>query len=302
MKVLVLAIDGLEARLVKRWNLKGLMQRDWGTHDVYSTVKDEGKIYTPIVWGAFLLGQSPLQEGFTYEDMFKKRMKTGYGVLYPLYVLRIKLIGKRKLGLRKFLIKTGIFNMERVRKETAKIERLPDKLREKTIIEEAKKLGYRVWVKEFPSFNENKVAQFRAYMGIYFSESLQTRLEHLEKVYSFTLNLYKEAMEALKDNDLILFYSPIIDYANHMLYRPKKLKLMFHLATFYRRINKLVEKTSQRLNDDGVILVVSDHGYDPTTHEHSKYGFWSSSIVLDTKPRSITDFKYIILKLLEKAD
>ncbi len=295
-----MALDGLEANLVKKWNLKGLMQRDWGIHDVYSIVKEEGKIYTPIVWGAFLLGQSPLCEGFTYKEMFKKRMKTGYGVLYPLYVLRTKLLGRKKLGLRKVLIKIGLFNMERIKRQTADIEKLPDTLRKRTIIEEAKRLGYQVWIKEFPSFNEDKVAQFRAYMSIYFSKDIQTRLKHLEKVYSFTLDLFKEAVEALKDNDLVLFYSPIIDYANHMLYRPKSLKLMFHLATFYKRINNLVEKTFEQLSGKEVILVVSDHGYDPVKHVHSKYGFWSSNIVLDTKPKSITDFKNIILKLLKK--
>ncbi len=299
MKVLVLAVDGLEADLVKKWNLKGLMQKEWGIHDVYSVVGEEGKIYTPIVWGAFLLGESPLQKGFTYEDMFKKRMKIGYGILYPLYVLRKKLLGGRKLGLRKFLIKIGLFNVERIRKHAAKIEKLPEALIEKTVVEEARKMGYRVWVKEFPSLNENKVAEFRAYMGVYFSEDLQTRLKHLENVYSFTLDLFEEAVEAFKDNDLVLFYSPIIDYANHMLYRPKALKLMVHLATFYKRINNLVEKTSERLSGEGAILVVSDHGYDPVKHEHSRYGFWSSNIALGTKPKSITDFKDIILKLLK---
>jgi len=300
MKVFTLCIDGLEAKLVKRWKLKGLMQKDWGIHDVYSIVKSEGKIYTPIIWGAFLLGRSPLQKGFTYREMFKRRMKAGYGILYPFYVLRMKLLGGRKLGLRKYLIKVGLFDLDRIKKQAAEIEKLPDKLREKTIVEEVKKLGYRVWIKEFPSFNEDKIAQFRAYMSIYFSEDLQTRLKHLEEVYSLTLSLFEEAVGAFKTNDLVLFYSPLIDYANHMLYRPKKLKPMFHLATFYRRMDKMIERLSKQLNSNEVILVVSDHGYDPIKHEHSKYGFWSSSVILETKPRFITDFKSIILDLLKK--
>ena len=90
MKVFILCIDGLEAKLVKKWKLKGLMQKEWGTHDVHTVIRPEEKIYTPIIWGAFLLGQNPSYEGFTYKKLYKERMKTGYGVLYPLYILRKK--------------------------------------------------------------------------------------------------------------------------------------------------------------------------------------------------------------------
>ncbi|RLE67121.1 MAG: hypothetical protein DRJ47_00995 [Thermoprotei archaeon] len=299
MKVFVLGIDGLEARLVKRWNLKNIMQREWGTHDVASVVGPEEKIYTPIIWASFLLGDSAVRFGYTWKQILDERMKVAYGpILYPLYRFKIFLFGKRKLGLRKYMVKLGLYKRDRVRREIWRIERLPEHIKQKTLVKEAKNLGYRVWIKEFPSYNDKEVAEMRAYMSIHFFETLDERLKYLEEVYSFSIKLLEEAIDEFDAYDLLLYYSPLIDFANHMLYRPGKLKLMVHLASYYKRIDRLVEKVSEKIGDSA-LMVISDHGYDPMEHEHSGYGFWSSNIILTKKPQSITDFKNIIMDLLK---
>ena len=179
------------------------------------------------------------------------------------------------------------------------IERLPSELKKETVVAEAEKLGYRVWIKEFPSYNDEKVAELRAFLREYFYTDLKERLKLLEGIYLFSIELLKESMEMVNENDLVLYYSPLIDYANHMLYRPKKPKPMLYLSIFYRRMDRLIESISHKLKDTA-ILIVSDHGYDPSKHEHSRYGFWSSNVNLEMKPKCITDFKSIILDLLIK--
>lgn len=299
MKVIVLGLDGLEVRLVKRWQLRGLMQREWGIHDTYPVCRGGEPIYTPIIWSAFLLGRNPSTSGFTFKRLLMERMKVGYGLLYPLYRIRVALFSNRKLGLRKYMMKLGLFNLNRIKREMRNIERLPNELKEETLVAEAERLGYRVWIKEFPSYNDEKVAELRAFLGEYFYADFRERLKLLEEIYLFSIELLKEAVEMINENDLILYYSPLIDYANHMLYRPKKPKPMLYLSIFYRRINRLFESISHKLKDTA-ILIVSDHGYDPSKHDHSRYGFWSSNVNLKTKPKYITDFKSIILDLLIK--
>ena len=299
MKVIVLCIDGLEASLVKKWNLTSFMQKVWGIHDV-SLISSQGKLYTPILWAAFLLGENPQKYGFTYESIANQKRKAGYGLLYPLYCIRRKILGNRKLGLRQIMVKLGLFSVDRIRKRAKYIERLPSSAVSRTLIHEARKKGYKVWVREFPSYNDDKVAEMRAYMNLYFETSLKKRLDYLEDIYSFSLQLFEDALNAVPNHDLVLYYTPVIDYANHMLYRPRRIKLMFHLARFYRRIEKLVKIMSARFGDKAAILIVSDHGYDPSTHYHSDYGFWSSNVELALRPEKITDFKRIIMELLDK--
>ena len=298
MKVIVVGVDGLEMSLVIRWGLKDLLQRYWGTHDALSGIGPDDRLYTPLLWGAFLLGESPSVYGFSYRKLAKEKLKASFGPFYPLYVIRRIIFGKRKLGLRKLAVKLGIYDTRRIRKKILEIERLPDDLLEKTLVHIAKRKGFKVWIKEFPPYNDEKFAEVRAYMCMYFSSGLKERLRLLEEVYAMTEDFFKEAAEALTTNDLVMVYTPLIDYANHMLYRPGKLKLMFHLARYYRRINRLVRELSSKVKE-GALLIVSDHGYDPVRHEHSEEGFWSCNIPLNPTPKRITDFKDIILNLLE---
>ncbi len=299
MKVIVLGIDGLEASLVERWKLRGLKQEDWGLHDVTVAIDPGEKLYTPIIWAAFLLGKKPSYHGFSYRKIKETRSKVAYGILYPLFLLRLKLFPGKELGLRKFMVRTGLFSIDRLRRKMPKVERMPREAVENTVVKKAEKRGYRVWIKEFPSYNDQKLAEIRAYFWSYFDSSLRNKIRYLDDVYNISLKLFEEALQAARENDLILYYNPVIDYANHMLYRPGKLKPMFYLATYYRRVERLVDEVG-RVFRDSAILVVSDHGYDPKIHEHSEHGFWSCNKVLENKPRTILDFHNLILDLLAR--
>lgn len=49
MKVLVLAIDGLEYKLVKKWNISTYMQKKYGKHDISVALKPGDPISTPLL-------------------------------------------------------------------------------------------------------------------------------------------------------------------------------------------------------------------------------------------------------------
>ncbi len=298
MKVLVLAIDGLEARLVEKWGLRGFKQKFWGTHDVTVATSPGDSLYTPILWAAFLLGEPPGKYGFTYGKIVRERGRVGYGLLYPLYYLRLKLLGGKKLGLRRFLMKLGLYSLDRVKKSLNVIESLPPELRERTFVSEATSKGFRVWFKEFPTLSEVKFSEVRGEASALLGEGLEVRLKYLNDLADYSLKLLNEALDAAETNDLILYYTSLIDIANHFLYRPGNLRVMTHLARYYRLLDREIGRRLAGL--EGVAsLIVSDHGYDPKIHDHSKYGFWSLNVEPPDRPKSMLDFRGLILKLLE---
>ena len=297
MKVLVLGIDGLEARLIEKWHIREYMQKYYGVHDVTIAVKPGEPIYTPLIWASFLLGEPAYKYGFTARRILIERDKRAYGILAPLYALRVKLLGERRLGIRPILKKIGLYRRGRVKKVLHEVEALPKEALKHTIVEEARRRGFKVWVKEFPGLGDIKYAEVRATFYKYLDSPLEERVRRLNEIYEYSISTLREAVNSTQDNDLVLYYTALIDEANHMLYRPGNLKTMTLLATYYKKLAKEIRLKTRNLQNT-TVLIVSDHGYDPSVHEHSNYGFWSSNRSLPFNPKSILDFKEIILGIL----
>ncbi len=297
MRVIVLGIDGLDADLVLRWRLKAFMQQYYGTHDVRVAVKPGDPLYTPLIWASFLLGKPAYEYGFTHEEIVKRRDLTAYRKFGPLYSLRLKIFGKRSLHLRKIMMKLGLYDRESVVKKFHEVEALPEEALRDTFPEIAKREGFKVWAEEFPSYNEVKFAEWRARASEYLGLSLREKLKALDERTDYSIKLLDRAINAAQDHDLILYYTSVIDWANHKLYRPKSLTLMTFLASYYKKFEKLISKAERKLKKSA-ILIVSDHGYDPRVQEHSSKGFWSLNIKPPITPKTILDFKGLILELL----
>jgi len=169
-----------------------------------------------------------------------------------------------------------------------------------TFIEEAKIRGYKVWFNEFPTLKESKFAQIRATFSKYFNLPVKTRIERLNEVYEYSVSSLSSIIRAMEQNDLVLYYTSLIDLANHMFYKPGNIKLMMTLATYYRKFAHDLAAHLSVLPDNIAVLIVSDHGYDPQAHDHSFYGFWSINVQPPRKPKTILDFKNLILSLLER--
>lgn len=300
MKVFIAAIDGLEYNLVEKWDIGKFKQAKYGRHDVKVAVREGDPLYTPLIWASFLLGQPAYKYGFDMSYIQSRKAEYGYNpLLRLLFKARLRLLGSRRLGVREFLSRIGLFNSEAVRRTTHKIEVMPPDLVEKTFIHEARRRGYRVWYRNIPSLPGDKYAEYRAFLYKYFEADIRERLRMLDQLYRESESDLVDALKAVADGyDLIVYYTPLLDEAHHMLYRPGKPKLMVRLRRYYRLVEDQVGRIAEALGGDWVLLIVSDHGYDPSIHEHSDYGFWSFSRGLGYEPRTILDFRGIIEDLL----
>ena len=62
MKIIILAMDGLEYELVVSWKLRNLMQTKFGEHLSYKSPRFN-KVHTPSLWASFITGKSLEEHG-----------------------------------------------------------------------------------------------------------------------------------------------------------------------------------------------------------------------------------------------
>jgi len=67
------------------------------------------------------------------------------------------------------------------------------------------------------------------------------------------------------------------------------------IRRFYIDLDNYVSVLKRSI-ETSLFLIVSDHGFDLKAKSHSRYGFYSSNIHLESKPKDITDFYHLILK------
>ncbi|RLI39427.1 hypothetical protein DRO64_10530 [Candidatus Bathyarchaeota archaeon] len=298
MRVIVLGIDGLDADLVLRWRLKAFMQQYYGTHDVRVAVKPGDPLYTPLIWAAFLLGKPAYLYGFDHKLIAMRRARIGYGFPEIFYKIRIKLFGTRKLGIRPLLLKLKLYDIKKIVAKAYEIEALPREALKDTLPEIAKNSGYKVWVREFPSYNDFKCAEWRAKASEFIGIPTKDILKELEKRYQYSIELLQNVIESIENHDLVLYYTPVIDWANHKFYKLDNLKYITILAAYYKKVERSLSDLLKRVRRSAV-LILSDHGFDPVRQEHSDHGFWSLNIKPPRIPKTILDFKNIILELLD---
>jgi len=65
---------------------------------------------------------------------------------------------------------------------------------------------------------------------------------------------------------------------------------------YYMKFNTFISDIIKKLENDDIILIVSDHGQKKGLH--TDYGFYSSNIKLYLENPKISDFKDIIEKLV----
>jgi len=294
-RVIVLAIDGLEYNLVTRWRMKTYMQEDYGKHDVRSAVRPGDPLYTPLIWAAFLLGEPAYKYGFDFRYIEERKTERSYGpVLRLLYRVKVAVLGNRDTGLRRLLARLGLYRVDRVQEVAEIIEALPPWVLEKTFVYEAMRRGLRVAYNTFPGLPGDKFAGERAGLFQVFDASFQERLERLDEIFRDTEEDVERLLGELPRSDLVLYYTPVVDLAHHMFYRPGNRRAMLAVRKYYNLVARQVERFRSAAGPEALVLVVSDHGYDPRIHEHSDYGFWSSNRRLDRRPEKITDFRGVI--------
>jgi len=266
-RLIIVGIDGLDYDLIVGWELKHLLQRDYGRITV--PISDKGIPLSPQVWGSFLKGEY-LNNNFKFE--VKHRNNTIYNILRA-----IRRVVPLSLGLSKRIHKP------------IEHSRFPE-LNFKTFIDFP---GVREVNAPYYSFDYKSFEiSFKYRQGIL---SINDCIAGLEKILLNKQKLIIKEMEEDDKSKVIFFFIHALDVLQHFIFvkGPKFLRRYYaELDNFLYEVNKI---------GDDRIIVVSDHGFDFETGTHSMTGFYSCNEVIKPKPKDITDFYGIVRDFLQKV-
>ncbi len=276
-KIIILGIDGLDYLLVKKWQLKNIMQKTYCKMDL----SDYKIIVTPPIWGSMLTGK------IDYEIM-KTWEKTAKIVGFKRGIEQNRLA---KLG-----IKLTPFLTSRVGKGLLKI------------LENMSKNPFEATANYINVKKEKNIFQFFEKpwnngvpgYGRVDSNPLKRQL-HLQAIggeekpfVNYIIKDYKndktQLLSALnkQEHDLIFWYTSITDSLGH-IYISRPLTLM----QYYLEINEIVGKVKDKY-PSSIIYIISDHGMERVGlgrwGMHSNYAFFSSSTgEIISKPYELYD-------------
>jgi predicted AlkP superfamily pyrophosphatase or phosphodiesterase len=262
-KFFILALDGLEYDLVRKWKLKNLLQKRHGKIMLSASYYhiNEHVPYTPVVWASFITGLPPEKHGIKSWWTYGKRLDYIRNLPYIRWI-------KSK---RKFLMKIGLK------------PRVPNRndLNSSTIFDIIKpSIALSV-----PSYNSPTSLHLKL------AEALMKGLKTFEIEI---LNVYEQAkrktfLRLLEDWQLFMTCFYIADLMGHIHIAKRPLRL----RSVYQELNRLTHQIKQQLPPNVIFLIVSDHGMKPEgdgTGNHTNHAFWSLNIETQWKPKNITDF------------
>lgn len=280
MKVFILAIDGLEYNLVKKWHLSDLQQRVCGHVDV-SNFKH---LLTPIIWASFITGKLPECHGVTSWWTFSSNPQVDsmfHWVRYKVPIIR----RMDQWKLRRLLNLFGL---------TVRTPGLNDLQRKglKTFFDNASK----PIVIGVPSYNERTSTRER------YSRAMDKGIVLYEKeIWRVHYERVRRIMDKLNFKwDLFMAWVDLADQMGHLYINKNKLKML----KTYISLETLARRIKQNLSNDTLFLIVSDHGMELSPEgypEHSNRAFYSFNIDLRWRPLSITDYANFIKGLLAQS-
>jgi len=269
-RALVLAFDGLEYDLVEKWNLKNIKQKVYGKY-LAPVSPRHGKPHTPSAWVSFITGKSVEEHGIDDWWTYGKLNRIFNWLRWKPPFIWIK--GKRKL-LRKIGLGPQIHT-----KKDLKVRTIFDVVKPSIAL-------------NIPAYNEPLSYH------IELEKALEKGLNEYErKIWEIHRRRVKALMENInKEWKLLMAWFDLADLLGHIYMVKNPLRLL----RGYLELNRLVGRVSKITGKDTFIIVVSDHGMKPagSTGDHSKYGFYSFNMNVGYKPKRITDFYKLILKII----
>ena len=279
MKVCILAIDGLEYNLVKKWRLKGLQQELCGFIDV-SNMKT---LLTPVIWASFITGEPPEVHGVT--SWWSVSSKSSLNTFFHWVRYNIPFIKKvSQWRLREIL---RIFGMSIRPPQSSDLE----KRGLKTIFDYASN----PIVIDVPSYNESAEIRSR------YSKAMDKGIKNYENVlWAVHKERVNRSMNNIKDDyDLFMAWIDIGDQMGHLYRGLNKMKMM----KTYIILERFAMNIKKNLPEDTLFLIVSDHGMeinDSGGPVHSNRAFYSFNFNLGWKPNSIMDYANFIKEKIVK--
>ena len=281
-RVCILALDALEYNLVEEFNLENIKQLEYGKIDV-SAFK---VLATPVIWASFISGLPPEKHGLT----IKAIPQWTNPAMEKLRRLSIKMQLGRIKGKGKIFELLGFEHRpfyERTLEEfrSRKIETLF------SVIPNSKALSvppYQKWT--------DRQTQLLLRQAIENKEKMSVFEEHIWSIFE---KKKEKCIKIIQKGNWNLFMTHFIptDSLGHIF--AGNLTKMFGI---YLKAEELVEDVKKIIEDETLLLIVSDHGMKPvgkgTYGEHSDHGFYSSNVKLNLVNPKITDFFDLIVKTL----
>jgi hypothetical protein len=276
MKVFIFGIDALDYNFVKKWNLKGLKQKEYGRVIIPEEIE---LLSTPTLWATIITGQLPEKHGIkpgwyigeyrrpliTKFRLIVKRLNTDkkvYEVLMSSKILNktiVKLIQGKRVK-QKFRLKCPTFfdSTRSVHINVPTYDKLPE-------------IAYDIVKKQFEVF-DGKMSKLS------WEKLVRRRFEKTKRI------MFKRISE---NWDLFMVYFAVLDHIQHVYFNDIK-----YIKRYYKEMEGLVKKVKRKLTKDILVLIISDHGMKRGIH--TRYAFYSSNIKLNLKKPKLTDFYKVV--------
>jgi len=272
-RVLVLGFDALEYDLVELFNLKNLKQVEYGKVEL--PLKPEDPILTPVIWCSFITGETPNVHGIRVFDKWKNPIIDRLSTFVNKYIPYSILGGRRRSQLASMLCKLGF--------KTHPLSQHQSDIKCDTIFDD---INNSIAI-SVPSFNEDEVNRELRFMVV---EATKSKVK--SKAWSTFIRRKRHLFEALEKNPrLLMVHFYILDVIQHLYFYDMK-----YLRFAYKRMDSFVKEIKGRINDEVMILIISDHGQKKGLH--TPYGFYSCNQKLGLSHPKITDFADIIREKL----
>jgi predicted AlkP superfamily phosphohydrolase/phosphomutase len=272
MRVFILALDGLESTLVKKLNLKNLLQKTNGelkiTSDFFHPTLNVP--WSPKIWASFITGKHPSL--FNIEKFWEIKTE------YPLWVRLVKKMMTplsniiRGKGIYKKMIKS--MNVKSSITEAKNFATVGDKKTIFNVVQPSIALN-------IPTYNENASHRERLSLAM-----MNRGIQGFEKEMFLIFKERKKMTQIKLKNSWKLFmtYLYISDLAGHIFFRLKNHKI----EEIYRQLDEFAGVLKMSLPSNTIFLIVSDHGM--SEKGHTNYAFWSLNIKTSWMPKSILDY------------
>jgi len=287
-RVLILGLDALEYELVEKWDLKNLKQEEYGK-TILPLSKEDGYFYpgpaTVIIWPCFITGMPPKKIGIQTVKIYPLNF------LYKFYLRYIYPKGESEK-------RRDIRDKSTYRKMMDKISNVISSLH---LSREPTRRDIKV-----PTMFEAIPNSIHRHIPVYDNDAFSNKGMIVQAIEN---DIYKpifeagamrefnersnEVMKYIEKNDWTLFmeYFFVLDGIQHVFYNnPRK------IAKFYVLFDEFVGKVRQKIDDDTLLLIVSDHGQKRGLH--TNYGFYSVNKPLGLKNPRLIDFRWLIEDLI----
>ena len=289
-KVLILGIDALEYELVEKWDLKNLKQEEYGKVELPLYGDEEPN--TRIIWPCFITGKMPREMGYVTSRIFKPPIQFFINIFLP----KIKFVfnpqrNRESIDFisREENIKTRfskkLYKLLAERNVTRKPTR--EDIKSETIFDlfnNSFHLHIPIYDEYLPPYS-NKVIhaiEDKAYRPVFELQCIQEFKQRTKEVFEWLEKEWK----------LFMQYFWLLDGIQHVFYnQPKK------IAKFYLMFDEFVGKVREKIDNETLLLIISDHGQ--KNGIHTNYGFYSLNKPLGLKNPKLIDFRWIIEDLLK---